>query len=123
MPLRSSGVRTVRTRLEMWRKPFSNQPRMRKLVSRSIACASALAERAVHRGARLRGVGEQERQVDEAQFRHAVGEIARRLIAERKDAVLDQPQDIVGAVAEIHDVPDVLHHDAVAEFAARAGRR
>ena len=28
-PLKSAGARTGRTRFEMWRKPFSNQPRMR----------------------------------------------------------------------------------------------
>jgi hypothetical protein len=31
--------------------------------------------------------------------------------------VLDQPQDVVGAIAEIHDVPDVLDLDVVSEFA------
>ena len=63
-----------------------------------------------------RGVGEQERQVDEAELRHPVGEIARRLVAERQQAVLDQPQDVVGAIAEVHDVPDVLDLDPVAEL-------
>ena len=33
-------MRTVRTRLEMWRKPFSYQPRMRKLALLSTACTS-----------------------------------------------------------------------------------
>ena len=66
--------------------------------------------------ARLRVVGEQERQIDEAQFRHAVGQIARRLIAEREHAVLDQPQNVLGLEAEIHDVPDIFDVDAVAEL-------
>ena len=50
-------------------------------------------------------------------FRDAVGQVARRLVAERQQAVFDQPQDIVGAVAEIHDVEDVFHVDPVAELA------
>ena len=74
------------------------------------------AERAVHRGARLVALFEQERQIDEAKLGHAVGQIARRLVAEREHAVLDQPEDVLGAVAEIHDVPDILHVDPVAEL-------
>src|SRR2546423_12651824 len=31
--------------------------------------------------------------------------------------MLDQPQNILGAIAEVHDVPDVLDAHAVAEFA------
>ena len=42
MSLRSAGVRMVRTLLEMWRKPFSYQPRMRKFVLLSIASVSRL---------------------------------------------------------------------------------
>ena len=42
MSLRSAGVRMVRTRLEMWRKPFSYQPRMRKPDLVSIASVSLL---------------------------------------------------------------------------------
>jgi hypothetical protein len=38
------------------------------------------------------------------------------LIAERQQAVLDQPQNVLGAIAEIHDVPDVFDVDAVAEL-------
>jgi hypothetical protein len=30
--------------------------------------------------------------------------------------VLDQPQDVLGAIAEVHDVPDVFDVDLVAEF-------
>ena len=78
--------------------------------------AEKAAERAVHRGARLVALFEQERQIDEAKLRHAVGQIARRLVAEREHAVLDQPEDVFGAVAEIHDVPDILHVDPVAEL-------
>ncbi len=75
-----------------------------------------MAERAIHGGARRRGVGEQERQVDEAQFGDAVGQVARRLVAEREQAVFDQPQNVVGAIPKVHDVEDVLHVDAVAEL-------
>jgi len=78
------------------------------------------AERAVHRAARLVVVGEQERKIDEAQLGHAVGEIARRLIAERQNAALDQPQDFLGLVAEIHDVPAILDVDAIAELLFQA---
>ena len=78
--------------------------------------AEKTAERAVHRGARLVALLEQERQIDEAELRHAIGQIARRLVAEREHAVLDQPEDIFGAIAEIHDVPDILHVDPAAEL-------
>ena len=74
------------------------------------------AERAVDGGARLIALLEQKRQIDEAEFRHAVGQIARRLVAEREHAILDQPQNLFGAVAEIHDVPDILDVDTVAEL-------
>ena len=100
----------------MWRKPFSYQPRMRKFALALDRLHKPPAERAVHRAARVIVVAEQERQIDEAQFRHAVGEIARRLIAEREHAALDQPQDFLGLVAEIHDVPAILDVDAVAEL-------
>src|SRR5262249_50928149 len=75
-----------------------------------------VAERAVHRRARGLRVREQERQGDEAELRHAVGQVARGLVTEREQAVLDQPQDIVGAIPQIHDVPDILDRDAVAEL-------
>src|SRR4029077_4787333 len=52
----------------------------------------------------------------EAELGHAVGQIARRLVAEREHAVLDEPEDVLGAVAEIHDVPDIFYVDAVAEL-------
>ena len=74
------------------------------------------AERAVHGAARLRVAGKQKRQIDEAQFRHAVGQIARRLVAERDLAVLDQRENVLGLVAVVHDVPDVIDGDAAAEF-------
>src|SRR4029079_5418904 len=54
------------------------------------------------------------------QFRHAVGEIARGLVAEGEDAAFDQPQDFFGLVAEIHDVPAILDVDAVAELLLQA---
>ena len=43
---------------------------------------------------RARGIAaiEQERQIDEAEFGDAVGEVARRLIAERKHAILNEPR-------------------------------
>ena len=82
-----------------------------------------LAKRAVDRGARAVAAVEQKRQIDEAQFGYAVGQIARRLIAEREDAVFDQPQNVFGAIAEIHDVPDIFHIDAVAELRLQAYRR
>ncbi len=75
-----------------------------------------VAERAIHRRARLAVVGEQERQIDEAQFRHAVGQITRRLIAERDCTTFDQRQNVLGLVALIHDVPDVVDGDAIAEL-------
>jgi len=59
-------------------------------------------------------------QIDEAQFRHAVSEIARRLIAKREQAALNEPHDFLGLVAEIHDVPAILDVDAVAELLLQA---
>ena len=72
-----------------------------------------VAERAVHGGARLRIIGKQERQIDKAELRHAVGEIARRLVAERHFAGLDQRKDVLGLVAVVHDVPDVIDGHAI----------
>src|SRR6187397_2174803 len=74
------------------------------------------AERAVHCAARLRVTGKQERQVDKAQLRHAVGEIARRLVTERDLAVLDQRENVLGLVAVIHDVENVFDRDVTAEL-------
>src|SRR5262249_18322273 len=73
------------------------------------------SERTVHGGASLRRRLEHERIVDDAEFGNAVGEVARRLVAEREQPVFDEPQDILGPVAEIHDVPDVFDVDLVAE--------
>jgi hypothetical protein len=61
-------------------------------------------------------VFEQKRQIDETEFGHPVGEVARRLIAERHLAVFDQGEDLLGAMAVIHDVPHVVEGDAVAEL-------
>src|SRR5215470_8305526 len=63
---------------------------------------------AIDRTACVLGVLEQEGQVDEAKLGNAVGEIARRLVAERQQAMLHQPQNVLGAIAKVHDVPDVL---------------
>ena len=79
-----------------------------------------LAQRAVHGRAGGLRAREQERQVDDAERRHPVGQVARRLVAERQQAVLDQPQDVLGAVAEVHDVPDIFDLDAVAELGDEA---
>src|SRR5579871_2580848 len=80
------------------------------------ALAQIGAERTIDRAARLLARREQERQIDKAELRHTIGEIARRLIAERQNAVFDQPQNLFGAIAEIHDVPDIFDVDAVAEL-------
>jgi len=53
---------------------------------------------------------------DEAELGHAVGEIARRLVAHRQLAALDQRQDVLGLMAVIHDVEDVIDLDAVAKL-------
>jgi len=37
------------------------------------------------------------------------------LIAERHAAVFDKGEDFLGAVTVIHDVPDIVHANAVAE--------
>src|SRR4029078_5680297 len=74
------------------------------------------AERRVHCAARVRVTGKQERQVDKAQLRHAVGEIARRLVTERDLAVLDQRENILGLLARVPDVEDVFDPDVIAEL-------
>ena len=116
MPLRSAGVcsgaqpvRDVAEAVLEIAEDAIIHPRLDPL-------GEIFAERAVDGGARLIALLEQKRQIDKAELGHAVGQIARRLIAEREHAVLDQPQNLFGAVAEIHDVPDILDVDAVAEL-------
>src|SRR5262249_44216964 len=75
-----------------------------------------VAEGAVHRHACGLRAREQERQIDDAELRYPIGQVARRLVAQRQEPVLDQPQNILGAIAELHDVPDILDLDALAEF-------
>ena len=75
------------------------------------------AEFPVHGRARLRIAGEQKRQVDKTQFRHAVGQIARRLVTEGEHSMLDQPQDVLGLQTEVHHIPDIFDVDPIAEFA------
>src|SRR5579864_2937637 len=74
------------------------------------------AKLAIHGGTRLRVSAEQERQIDEAEFRHAVGEVARRLVAERDRAILNHRQDVFGFMAVIHDVVDVVYGHVLAEL-------
>ena len=73
------------------------------------------AEPAVH--CRARGLAglEQKRQIEQADLGHTVREIAGGLVPQRQHATLDQPEDVLGLVAEIHDVPDVADLDAVPE--------
>jgi hypothetical protein len=81
---------------------------------------SSIAQSTIHGGASLGIRLEQERQINKPQRRHPVGQVARRLIPEREDAALDQPQDVFGPVAEIHDVPNILDVDPVAEALLQA---
>ena len=75
-----------------------------------------LPELAVDRSSSCFVVLEQKGKVDEPKLGYPVGEIARRLVAERKQSMLHEPQNVLGAVAEVHDVPDVLDVDAIAEL-------
>src|SRR5439155_3875916 len=75
-----------------------------------------IAQRAIHRRARRLRIGKEEREIHKPELRHPLGQVAGGLIAEGEEAVLDQPQDILGAIAEIHDVPDVLDLQALAEL-------
>ena len=75
-----------------------------------------LAQLSVHGGARLFIAVEDERQVGDSQLGNAVGQVAARLIADGQHPVLDQPQDVLAAIAEVHDVVDVFHVDVAAEF-------
>src|SRR5262249_56057094 len=74
-----------------------------------------VAERTIHRRARGLRACEQEGQVDDAKLRHPIGQIARRLIAEPQQTVLHQPQNILGAIPEIHAVPDRADLAALAD--------
>src|SRR5260221_9513836 len=75
-----------------------------------------LTQGAVDCRARLLGLVEQKRKVEHAEFGDAIGQVAARLIAEREQPMFHQPQNVLGAIAEVHDVPDVLYVDAVAEL-------
>src|SRR4029079_6452770 len=74
------------------------------------------SERTVHCATRLCVAGKQEWQIDEAQLGHAVGEIARRLIAKRNIASLNQRKNVLGLVAVITDVEDVLNSNVATEL-------
>ena len=89
---------------------------MRKSISASILDVSASPERPVHGRSRLGLIRKQEREIGDADGRDAIGEVAARLVAERQDAALDEPDDVVGAIAEVEDVVDVLDVDLVAEL-------
>src|SRR5262245_58122979 len=65
---------------------------------------------------RLLGLVEQKRKIEDAEFRNSIGQIAARLIAKREQPMFHQPQNVLGAVAEVHDVPDIFDIDTVAEF-------
>src|SRR5262249_25663804 len=75
-----------------------------------------VAQRAVHGGARGLRPREQEWQVADPELRHPIGQVARGLITQRQQAMLDQPQDILGTITEVHDVPDVFNLHTVAEL-------
>src|SRR5882757_7018344 len=75
-----------------------------------------LTQSAVDCCARLLGLGEQKREIEHAEFGDAIGQVAARLIAEREQPVFHQPQDVLGPIAEVHDVPNILDVDAVAEL-------
>src|SRR3954452_13718701 len=73
-------------------------------------------EPAVDGGARLVGAVEQERQIEHAEFRDSIGQVAARLIAEREETVFHEPQNVFGPVAEVHDIPDISDLDAIVEL-------
>ena len=82
-----------------------------------------LTEAPVHGAASLSRVGKEERQVGGSEVEHAIGQVAARLIPERQHALLDQPENVLAAIAEVQDVVDVLDFDRVAERWLRADRR
>ena len=73
-------------------------------------------EPAVHCGARLRGVGEEKRQICNTEIGDLPGEVAARLICHRQDPVFDEPRQVFALVAKIEDIVDVLDVDILAEF-------
>src|SRR3954447_17418550 len=75
-----------------------------------------LAQSAVDCRARLLGLIKQKRKIEHAEFGDTDGQIAARLIAKREQPVLHQPQNVLCAIAKVHDVPDILDVDAVAEL-------
>ena len=78
------------------------------------------SESAIHRGSRGRSVREKEWEICDAEVRHAFSEITAGLIAEREHAALDEPQNVVGSVAEVEDVVDVLHVHVTPELRGQA---
>ena len=74
------------------------------------------AQCAVHSRARLSESVKQKWQIGKIQFRHAVGEIAGRLVRQRQHAVFRHPQQIGSLIAEIHYVPHVMYGDIFAEL-------
>ena len=78
------------------------------------------SESAVHRRSRGRGVREKEREVCDAELRHTLREIAAGLVAECEHTTLDEPQNVVRAIAEVEDVVDVLHVHVTPELRGQA---
>src|SRR5262249_2088581 len=50
-----------------------------------------------------------------SKLRHALCEIAARLVAQRQEPVLDEPDDVLCPVAEVHDVPYVFDFYCLAQ--------
>jgi hypothetical protein len=62
---------------------------------------------------------EEEGKIDDAKFDHTIGEIAARLVAQGQRASFDEPEDVFGAVALVHEVPDMGDGDRIAEFGSQ----
>ena len=69
----------------------------------------------VHGGAGALVVPEQERQVDQAQLGHTVGQIAAGLVSHGQDPLLHQPEDIQPPIAQVENVVDVADFHLVPE--------
>ena len=73
--------------------------------------AQVRAERAVERAVGVGGILEGEGQVDDFEFGHPVGEIARREIAHAEHSAFHHGEEVGRAVAEVHHVPENVYFD------------
>src|SRR5262249_7645467 len=73
----------------------------------------------VHGVTRFVVAAEEEGKIDDAKFDHPIRDRAAPLVAQGQLALFDEPEDVFGAVALVHDVPDIGDGDGIAEFGSQ----